>query len=330
MSQNLQNKREKISQLSQDYGYSKFMIKELMVNFPKDYMGVIRAFDKPPLTTIRTNTLRISPEELKTRLEDKGFSLRETKWIDYGFIVNSEKSDFSIGATHEYLLGYYYIQDFASMIPVHLLAPQPGDNVLDMCAAPGGKTTHMGQLMEGKGTIIATDINESRIKSLISNVNRCGLENCVIFPWDGRKLSRVPRVKNWPNKILLDAPCTGSGVIRKDPSRKTSRDIDDIKQMSEIQKQLLKSALSIVKPGGLVMYSTCSFHYRENEQVVAECVADFNNVYIVEPYVKDMGLPGLIEAENREFGYDMLKTRRLYPNLHDSDAFFYCLMEKKK
>ncbi len=322
--------QEEIEQIAEDYQYSDFMVRELMINYPDDYLEVIRAFEKPSLEMIRTNTLKIQPQALKKRLENKGFRLKKAQWIDYAYIVDTRNSKLSLGATHEYLMGYYYIQDLASMIPVYFLSPRPGDKVIDMCAAPGGKTTHIGQYLKQKGTIIAIDRKESRLKSLISNINRCGILNSMVFPYDGKDLNKIPKFRHWANKILLDAPCTGSGIIRKDKSRKMSRNLKDVKEMAKIQKSLLKTGLEILKPGGLLLYSTCSFHYRENEQVVAEVSASRDDVNIIEPFKVDIGLPGLIKAENREFGYDMLKTRRMYPNVHDTDAFFYCLLEKKK
>ncbi len=327
MSQDSLN-REDINKLATEYGYNKFMIHELMVNYPNDYMGVINAFEKPPREVIRVNTLKTTPKSLEKRLSEKGFSLRETKWIDYGFQVDSQGSEFSLGATHEYLLGHYYIQSLGSMIPVHILSPQPNDNIIDLCAAPGSKFTQMGQLMKNKGNLIGIDLKPSRINAIISNTNRCGIENAICFNYDAKDIEQIPKLNNWANKILLDAPCTGSGIIRKDRSRKSSRTKEDINTLAEIQKSLLSTALKILKPEGFLVYSTCSFHYQENEQVIAEVTSTMDNIEIVEPFITDIGLPGLIEAEGKEFGYKMLNTRRLYPNLHDTDAFFYCLLKK--
>ena len=237
------------------------------------------------------------------------------------------ESDLQIGATHEYLEGHYYLQSLASMIPPQMLYPGKKDHVLDMCAAPGSKTTQMGQLMQQGGIIVATDVKESRLKSLNSNIRRCGLYNCLTFAHDARKL-KSKLGSFLPTKILLDAPCSGSGIIRIDPSPKRTKDDSDIKRLSSMQKDLLKAGLDILPPGGRLMYSTCSFHYQENEQVIAETVLSRQDVEVIEPE-ENIGLPGLERIGNLEFGYELLKTRRLFPNLHDTDAFFMCLIEKK-
>ena len=319
---------DRIRQLAEDYAYSPFMMEQLMINYPDDYMGIIRAFAKPDISTIRVNTLKTTPKELRSMLEKKGFNLRPTKWIDYAFHVDSSDAYYKLGATHEYLKGHYYNQSLASMIPVHLLLPQPGDQILDMCAAPGSKTTQIGQILEQNGTIVAVDAKPSRIRSLTSNIKRCGIKNCVIFPFDSTQLNVNNLASFKPNKILLDAPCSGSGIIRGEPNLKKVKNDKEIKRLSQIQKRLLKSGLDLLPSGGFLMYSTCSFHYQENEQVVSEVISLRNDVEIVEPY-EDIGIPGHEHIGSMEFGYDLIKSRRLYPNLHDTDAFFMCLMKKK-
>ena len=319
---------DKILQLADDYAYSPFMMEQLIINFPDDYMGVVRAFAKPDISTIRVNTLKTTPSALQTMLEKKGFNLRPTKWIDYAFHVDSSNSHFKLGATHEYLKGHYYNQSLASMIPVHFLFPQPGDNILDMCAAPGSKTTQIGQILNQQGTIVAVDAKPSRLRALTSNIKRCGIKNCIIFPYDSTQLKSNSLALFKPNKILLDAPCSGSGIIRGDPSLKKVKNDKEIKRLSQIQKRLLATGLDLLPPGGFLLYSTCSFLYQENEQVVAETINQRKDVEIIEPF-EDIGMPGHEHIGNMEFGYDLIKSRRLYPNLHDTDAFFMCLMQKK-
>jgi NOL1/NOP2/sun family putative RNA methylase len=322
------NNRDLIYELAEENNYSQFMVQELMKNFPTDYKQIMKAFEKPPFQTIRVNTLKTTPELLKADLAKKAYRFKPAGSIPYALNVSSAKSKIEIGATHEYLRGLYYIQSYGSMIPVYLLYPEPEDRVLDMCAAPGSKTTQIGQLMNQEGIIVATDIKKSRLNSLISNVKRCGVKNCIIFPYDATQLKKIIKTTLKPNKILLDAPCTGSGLLRIDKANKKTQNIKSITRLSRIQKQLLKEGLEMLEPGGRLMYSTCSFHYQENEQVIAETIQNFDDVKIIEPFDTTIGLPGLTSVENIDFGYDMVKTRRLYPNVHDSDAFFYCLMEK--
>ncbi len=296
---------------------------------PETWILWINAFNKPSIKTIRVNTLKISPEELKEQLEKKDFKLRPTKWFDNAFHIDSTDSKLKLGATHEYLKGFYYIQSLASMVPAHLLYPQPGDRVIDMCASPGSKTTQIGQMMKQQGIIIAIDAKITRIKSLTSNIKRCGIKNAIVFPHDSTQLKMEQIGPYKPNKILLDAPCSGSGIIREDPTIKRVKNDNDIKRLAQIQKKLLSKGLEFLQPEGYLMYSTCSFHYQENEQVIAETLQKFDNIEIVEPF-EDIGLPGFDHVGEMDFGYDLIKSRRLFPNIHDTDAFFFCLMKKNK
>ncbi len=318
---------EKLYALAENYGYSRFMFSQMVLHYPENFVAMVRAFAKPPKNIIRVNTLKTSVKELNDRLSKKRFRFRPTPWIDYGLTVDSSNTHLKLGATHEYLWGYYYIQSMASMVPVHLLHPQPGDRVLDMCAAPGSKTTQIGQLMENKGLIMATDVKISRIKALKSNIRRMGINNCVVFPQDATRISPALQKNFKPNKILLDAPCTGGGIIRVDPSRKRSRDINDIYQMAGLQKRLLKAGLNLLESGGQLVYSTCSFHYQENEAVVHSVVNSMKGVEIIDPF-EDIGLPGFMQIDGKDFGTNMLKTRRMNPLEHDTDAFFYCVIHK--
>ncbi len=318
---------DEFKKIAHETGYTPFMISQMHKVFQEDFQAVLHAFGKPAISTIRVNTLKTTPEEIKAKLEHKGFLVRPTPWIDYAYHINAIDSNLQIGATHEYLEGFYYLQSLGSMVPAHLLYPAPNDKVLDMCAAPGSKTTQMGQMMKQQGTIVAVDVKKTRLGSLNFNLRRCGIYNCITFPYDSRQLKSKLTTYH-PNKILLDAPCSGSGIIRVDPSPKRMKDDSHLKRLAATQKELLRTGLDLLSPGGKLMYSTCSFHYQENEQVIAEVLSKRKDVEIIEPS-QDIGLPGLEQVDNLDFGYEMLKTRRLYPNLHDSDAFFMCLLEKQ-
>ncbi|CAB3288142.1 tRNA (cytosine(48)-C(5))-methyltransferase [Methanocaldococcus lauensis] len=211
---------------------------------------------------IRVNTLKINPKILKKRLEEKNVILEET-FLHYAFKVI--KSPFSIGCTPEYLFGYYIPQSISSMIPPIVLNPEKNSFVLDMCAAPGGKTTHLAQLMENSGTIVAVDISKSRIKALKSNINRMGILDTIIINKDMRIFKDYLLKNNILfDKILLDAPCTGN--IVKDKNRKVSK--EDIKYCSLRQKELLNIGIDLLKEGGILVYSTCSAEEEENEEVI--------------------------------------------------------------
>ncbi|NPA61975.1 MAG: NOL1/NOP2/sun family putative RNA methylase [Methanococci archaeon] len=224
---------------------------------------------------IRVNTLKIDPKTLKNRLERKGVVLKET-FLDYAFEV--KESPFSIGSTPEYLFGYYIPQSISSMIPPIVLNPKEDDFVLDMCSAPGGKTTHLAQIMNNNGCIVAVEISKTRTKALKSNINRMGVLNTIIINKDMRKYKEeLLKKKIQFDKILLDAPCTGNEI--KDKHRNVSK--EDIKYCSLRQKELLNIALDLLKKGGELVYSTCSIEVEENEEVIRHVLNNRNDVELV-------------------------------------------------
>jgi len=287
-----------------------------------DTIKLLKANEKPLTPSIRVNSLKIKTKELQIRLNQKGFELKPIKWVSYAFKILKET--YNIGSLHEYLQGYFYLQKVASMLPPIILDPKSNDVVIDMCAAPGGKATHLSQLMNNTGTLILIDRNKNRIPALEINLRRMGVINSIVLNLDAVNLSNL-NVK--ADKILLDAPCTGEGLIRQDPSRKKSRSIRDIERIASIQKQLLKSGLLSLKSGGKLLYCTCSIAPEENELVVNEILKKMENYSIIEIF-KDFGVPGL----NNVFGIDLIEdlklSQRLYPHIHDTIGFYFCLIKK--
>ncbi|ABR57033.1 putative RNA methylase, NOL1/NOP2/sun family [Methanococcus aeolicus Nankai-3] len=214
--------------------------------------------DKTPTTQyIRVNTLKITPEKLKARLTDKGIELEDT-FLEYLFKIKNTKVP--VGATPEYLFGYYYLQSISSVIPSLVLNPSEKDMVLDMCSAPGGKTTHLCQLMNNKGIVVANEVNRKRIKSLKSNIFRMNITNTIILNSDALRLKYF----NSFDKILLDAPCSGNDI--KDKNREVSK--RDIRYCSLRQKNMINIGIELLKTGGELVYSTCSAEIEENEEVI--------------------------------------------------------------
>ena len=207
---------------------------------------------------IRVNTLKITPKELKNRLNSKNVELEST-FLDYVFKVKG--APFSIGATPEYLFGYYYLQSISSIIPPLILNPSENDMVLDMCSAPGGKTTHLSQLMNNKGVVVANELNRKRMRSLKSNIYRMGITNIILLNMDALRLKKFNMLFD---KILLDAPCTGNPI--KDKNRVVSK--RDIRYCAIRQKNMLNVGIDMLKEGGEIVYSTCSPEIEENEDVI--------------------------------------------------------------
>ncbi|AFD00336.1 ribosomal RNA methyltransferase NOP2 [Methanocella conradii HZ254] len=302
---------ERVKALARKYGYPEYMVARF-ARFVPDLERFLASMEEPPRTYIRVNTLRINPNALIKRLSDKGFTLRETDVPD---CLEVTGEPYSIGASAEFLSGYFYVQDKSSMVPPLALAPQPGDVVIDMAASPGGKTTHLAQMMGNRGLLIAIEVDESRLAGLRSNLGRCGIMNTVLFHMDARDVARL-EIK--ADKILLDAPCTGEGVIAKDRSRKTSRGIEDIKYCSGLQEELIDAAHACLKPGGILVYSTCSFAPEENECNVDYAIKKYGMKVEPIPY----GEPGLTSFGGLAFEPQVKNARRLYPHIHGTSGFF--------
>jgi len=286
-------------------------------------LRLLEANERPLIPSIRVNTLKTSVLELKERLVEKGNELKPIDWIPYGFNIVKESSN--LGSSHEYLPGYYYIQNIASMLSAIILDPKPSDIVIDMCAAPGSKSTHLAQLMENEGTLILIEKNLNRIPALEVNLRRMGIINSIVLNMDAINLSNM-NVKG--DKILLDAPCTGEGLIRQDPSRKKSKKIKDIEKMASIQKRLLTTGLKALNSGGTLLYCTCSIAPEENELVVDEVLDKFNNFNIVE-ISKNYGVRGLTNVFGVNLLEDLMFSQRLYPHLHNTIGFYFCLIKKE-
>jgi NOL1/NOP2/sun family putative RNA methylase len=323
LNQGIAMTRGTAANFAEKFGYSDYLVERYIQLFgPDDTLALLEANEKELKKCIRVNTLRISSEILLSRLENKKFKLDKISWVPYGFRVLEEW--LPLGATTEYLLGYYYLQEAAAMLPAHVLAPTKSDFVIDMCAAPGGKTTQLAQIMENRGTIIAIDLSRDRMRSLRSNLSRCGVSNVIAFRMDGKD---SPELGIVANKILIDAPCTCDGVIPFDPSRKRSRWMEDIKFCSAIQTKLLAAAIKCLADDGVLVYSTCSTAPEENENVITEAIEKFNMKVV------DTGLPfgdeGFTEAFKMKFPDELRQARRLYPHKHGTEGFFLCKMKKK-
>ncbi|HNZ59978.1 MAG TPA: RsmB/NOP family class I SAM-dependent RNA methyltransferase, partial [Methanofastidiosum sp.] len=259
----------KLSDIAREYGYNFDNLKRYNEMFGDKLPKFLESNEKENKDSIRVNTIKISKNELFTRLIEKGFVLNDIN--DFGFII--EESKFSISSTVENLLGYFYIQGVAEMTVSPILSPNKNDFVIDMCAAPGGKTTHLSSIMENEGLIYAFDINKRRLSALKNNISRLGCLNIAVFNLSGEEITKI---NDKPDKILLDAPCTGSGIIRKDSLRKSIRTIHDVIFLSEIQKKLLKSAIDSLKENGTILYTTCSLEPEENEFVIQWALDNFN------------------------------------------------------
>ncbi|KAF1388076.1 hypothetical protein PFLUV_G00086490 [Perca fluviatilis] len=322
---------EYISLLKKDlctyYSYNHFLIEKLMDLFPlSELVDFLEANEIQRPVTIRTNTLKTRRRDLAQALINRGVNLDPLgKWSKVGLVIYD--SSVPVGATPEYLSGQYMLQGASSFLPVMALSPQEGELVLDMSSAPGGKTTYIAQLMRNTGTIVANDANADRLKSVVGNVHRLGVTNTVICNYDGRQF---PKVMGGFDRVLLDAPCSGTGVIAKDPAVKTSKDEADIQRSAHLQKELILSAIDSVNAesptGGYLIYCTCSIMVEENEWVVDYALKK-RNVKLV-PTGLDFGKEGFTRFKERRFHPTLRLSRRFYPHSHNMDGFFVAKLKK--
>jgi tRNA (cytosine40_48-C5)-methyltransferase len=297
--------------LAKTYGYDEWLISRFIEYVP-DLDRFLETMNGLPNQYIRTNTIKISNIDLEKRLTSKGFHLKDTVIRD---VFAVEKSPFPIGATTEYVLGYYYIQDLSSCIAVESLDVQEDQIILDMASAPGGKTTFIAQKMKNTGCVIALDINSARINSMVFNIARCGVMNSCIYKMDSRQVADL-NIKF--DRVLLDAPCSCEGVIIKDKTRKTSHTAQDVEYCVSNQMELIEAAIKVVRPGGLLVYSTCSFAPEENENIVNSTLDRFD--VKIEPV--QYGIEGLTNFGDIRFHDDMKNTKRLYPHIHNTLGFY--------
>lgn len=247
------------------------------------------------------------------------------KWTNVGLVIFN--STVPLGATPEYLAGHYMIQGASSMLPVIALAPQENERVLDMCSAPGGKGSHIAAVMKNTGVLFANDANRDRIKAVVANFHRLGIVNAVVSCEDATKFRNI---MTGFDRVLLDAPCTGTGVVSKDPSVKTTKSEIDVQRCYNLQRKLLLTAIDCVdaksSTGGYIVYSTCSVLPEENEWVIDYALKK-RNVKLV-PLGIDFGEPGFTKFRQHRYHPSLNLSKRFYPHTNNMDGFYVAKLKK--
>jgi 16S rRNA (cytosine1407-C5)-methyltransferase len=280
--------------------------------------------EKEPAQYIRVNKIKTSAPELASVLEkDYGIISRQVPGIQ-NVLKLSGRTDLT-GKTIEHIIGEYYIQGLSSMIPPLVLNPSEDDIVMDLCAAPGSKTTGLAELMNNRGTLIANEIALNRAMALLYNIERMNILNTGVLHFKGEQLSKI--YDNYFDKILVDAPCSGLGILQKKDEVNDWWSEERVRNLGELQLKLLVTAIKMLKPGGEIVYSTCTLTPEENEGVIDKIL----NKYPVE--LSDFELPlisheGFPEFDGVRFNEQVKKTKRIFPWEADTDGFFIAKIKK--
>lgn len=264
-------------------------------------------------------------QEVQEELESNGWKLTPVPWCKEAFWISGERLD--IGNLLAHQRGEIYIQDPASMLPPIILQPQPGERVLDMCASPGSKTTQLAAIMKNTGVIIANDADAPRLAALGINTQRLGVINTLITKKDGRSFKKYPF-----DKVLIDAPCSGTGTIRRSLKALSMYNPKQVQGFSRLQQQLLRAGYSALEPGGALTYSTCTVEPLENEVVINEFLKN-NPEAILEDIELDINREEVFLTHpetGEELSPEVRKCLRIHPYTNDTEGFFVCKITKPK
>ena len=295
--------KNSIDNLSTYYSHPRFYTEYFYENYGEEFTKkLLKANNEKAPFTIRVNSFKTNRDDLIENLSQIGFEIEETTYDKALNVLNPN----GIIDTEYFENGHFYVQDLGSILVSSFLNPRKDSKVLDLCAAPGGKTTHLSELMDNTGEIVACDKSKGKINLIKENAQRLGCKNISPMINDARVLN-----DDFVNKfdyVLVDAPCSGTGLYRKKPDIKWNKGIDDLKELGKIQLEILNNAKEYVKDQGLLLYSTCSLSKIENEDVIENFL-----------------------SENKNFKIKKLRDKevlKLFPSVDGSDGFSICLLEK--
>jgi len=294
------------------YNHPEWLVQRWRYRFgTEDTIALCKYDNESPSLSIRVNTLLISREGLKKKLEEEGIQVKLSLWCKEGLLCEKIPS---FNTIINKLGSYIYIQDESSMLVGGILAPRPEDLVIDVCSAPGGKTTHLAQIMKNKGKVIATDIHAHKLKLIKENAERLGLHNIVTREQDATEI--LGEWREQADCVLVDAPCSGLGVLRRRAEARWNKTEKDLNFFPPLQKKILTSASAYVKPGGKLLYSTCTLEVNENSRVVEDFLSkntDFMKIDFTHP------LTG-----------ETINELQLLPQKDGIDGFYICLLGRKR
>lgn len=284
----------------------------------------LRFIESEPAHYIRVNTSKISKNDLSDLLYDK-YQIKSDSIKYFDKVLKITEGNEKIGKTIEHVLGFYYIQSLSSMMPPLILNPSSEDTVMDLCGAPGSKSTQLAEMMNNKGTLLVNEIDNERIKSLVFNLERMNVINAAVIHSKGEVLSKI--YYDHFTKVLVDAPCSGLGIIQKKGEVSNWWSLNHVDRLQQLQIRLLISAIKMAKVGSEIVYSTCTLSVEENELVIDKILEKYP-VELLDIKLPVPVRPGFTEYEGIKLNPELRKAIRILPWEIDSDGFFLVKMRK--
>jgi len=301
---------DKVRAIGTIYSFPDWMIKDWLRQFgEEETVKLCETFNQKAKLSFRLNSLKISQKDLERALELKKIKCQKGSFFENFYWI---KSKIDLEYLFLFQKGYVYPQDESAGFPVRLLSPQPGETILDMCAAPGGKLTYISELMKNSGKLIALDLNPERMEKVKENCERLGVKNVLFQIGDARNYSTEP-----VDRILIDAPCSGLGVLGRNSDARWQKKKEDIKRLAELQSAILLNAAKLVKKGGIIVYSTCTLTKEENEEVIEQFLEQGRN------FRKESASDYVDRKVVNENGFV-----RTYPHINGLDGTFAARLKK--
>ena len=295
--------------------HPEWLVRHWVRTFGFEAAEKICAFDnEQPILSVRANTLRTDREQLQQALAEAGAEVRCSDWAPEGLLITKHGALDELKPLQE---GLCQVQDESSMLVAHVVDPQPGEFILDCCAAPGGKTTHMAALMQDRGRIVAGDIYDHKLQRIADNASRLGIHIIETQRLDAREAGDY--YEGMADRVLIDAPCSGLGVLRRKPDARWRKTQQEIEALPKLQLEILTRASRAVKPGGILVYSTCTIELSENQAVVSRFLEEHPE-FELQTTGRFLPLPSI---------HRQAKMVQLMPQVDGTDGFFICRMKRK-
>ena len=311
-------KKNKADYISIKYSHPKWMVERWIKEFGEDFTeDLCKKNNESPELNIRVNTLKTNKEKLKNSLNNYGFKVRDSIYAFDSLIVENPTK---ITEVLEFKQGHFFIQDESSTLVGQIMNPNQGSTIIDICSAPGGKSTHLGQIMNNKGKILSMDIYQHKLRLVEENAERLGINIIQTAISDGTKMEES--LINVGDYVLVDAPCSGLGLIRRKPEIKRNRKEEDIKELVDIQYKILSNAKEYLKVGGILIYSTCTIEKDENSNIINKFLEENKNFR-------------LVSIENRLHNKENIETLKdgyiqLFSHIHNTDGFYIAKLTKER